>query len=392
MQYIVTGTSGANGSIAPAGDTTVDYNDSLGFTATPDTGYEVDEWTVDGNSVQVGGDSYLLSNITASHTVHVTFSQHVLLISGYVLEPDGNTPVDGVSIFTDYNDVNAVTDSNGYYELWVDYGWSGIVTPDKEGYVFEPNSDTYSNVTHDYNNMDYTATLWTFVIAGYVLEPDYVTPINDVNVSAENGGGAWTSKYGGGSCTTDTNGYYEVWVDYNWSGEVVPTKYAYVFEPNSIYYEDVNEDYTASQDYTGTLLTYRITGYIKNECEVPIKGVLVSTDNGGGHDNSDANGYYEVWVDYNWSGTVTPTKENYTFDPNRVAYFDVLSDIADQNYAAYNPYDLDCDATIGWGDVAVICENWLLTGPDVPGDLYKDEDDTVNFLDFAEFSLVWGVR
>ena len=241
------------------------------------------------------------------------------------------------------------TDASGFYTATVDYGFSGTVTPTKTGYAFEPNSILYNNVIADEVN-DYTATLSTFVISGYITESKGNAPINNVNVSAENGGG---------QDTTDVNGYYEVLVDYNWSGKVVPSKYAYAFEPNSRYYEDVNEDYTADQNYIGTLLTYRITGYIKNECNVPIEDVVVSADNGGGQGTTDVNGFYEVWVDYNWSGTVTPSKQQYTFEPNLMSYVDVLADQPDQNYVAHNIYDLDYDCYIGWGDVAVISENWL---------------------------------
>jgi len=144
------------------------------------------------------------------------------------------------------------------------------------------------------------------------------------------------------------------------------------------------------QDYAGKLLTYTITGYIKNSCDVSIEGVLVDANNDGSSDTTDSNGYYEVWVDYNWPGAVTPSKIHYTFDPNSRAYSDVLEDKTGQDYLADNIYDLDCDGLIGWGDVAMISENWLATGPDVPGDFYKDETDTVNFLDFADFANVWG--
>ncbi len=132
-----------------------------------------------------------------------------------------------------------------------------------------------------------------------------------------------------------------------------------------------------------------ISGYIENFCEVPIKGVLVDANNGGGLDITDANGFYEVWVYSNWSGTVTPSKAHYTFDPNSNAYAYVLDDVIDQNYTATNIYDLDCDGSIGFGDLGIISENWL-DGPDLPGDFYKDEDDIVNFLDFADFANVWG--
>jgi hypothetical protein len=36
-----------------------------------------------------------------------------------------------------------------------------------------------------------------------------------------------------------------------------------------------------------------------------------------------------------------------------------------------------------------MCDNWLAVGPDIQGDIYKDEDDTVNLLDFDEFGLAW---
>jgi len=127
-----------------------------------------------------------------------------------------------------------------------------------------------------------------------------------------------------------------------------------------------------------------ITGYIKNECNVPIEGVLVDANNGGGQDTTDMNGFYEVWVDYNWSGTVTPSKEHHTFDPNLMIYVDVSANEQDQNYIADNIYDLDCDGTIGLGDFAVMCENWLMTGPGIAGDFVADE--IVNFLDFAELA------
>jgi lysophospholipase L1-like esterase len=308
-------------------------------------------------------------------------------IYGHVLEADGNTPVEGLLIQTDNNDINAVTDTNGFYELWVDYNWSGIVMPQNDGFLFEPNGYIYADVNRDYNDRNYTATHRTFKIAGFIFEQNSITPINDVNVSAENGGGPWTSRYGGGSTLTDANGYYEIVVDYNWSGKVTPRKYAYTFEPNSRYYEDVNQDYTAEQNYTGNKLDFKITGYISNECNVPIEGVLVSADNGGSEDMTDSGGFYEIWVDSGWSGTMTPAKTNYTFDPNWMSYVNVLADQPDQNYIAYNIYDLDCDGYIGLGDVAVITNNWFLTGPDIPGDLHKD--GMIDFLDFAELCLVW---
>ena len=112
--------------------------------------------------------------------------------------------------------------------------------------------------------------------------------------------------------------------------------------------------------------------------------MLVDADNGGGEGTTDVNGFYEVWVDSAWSGVVTPAKAHYTFDPNWISYVNVLADQPDQNYIANSVYDLDCDGSIGWGDVGVMADNWLKTGA---GDIDKDGD--VDFSDFAEFGVAW---
>jgi len=71
--YSLTGTAGPNGVIDPNGVRTVNYDDDLEFTALPNTGYQVDKWSVDGNDVQAGGTRYTLRNIRADHSAKVTF-------------------------------------------------------------------------------------------------------------------------------------------------------------------------------------------------------------------------------------------------------------------------------------------------------------------------------
>jgi lysophospholipase L1-like esterase len=305
------------------------------------------------------------------------FDEFIFTISGHVLEPDGNTPVEGMFIRSDNNDVNAVTDANGFYELQVNYDWSGVATPQKNGYIFEPNGYVYSNVNQDLTNRDYIAAPKTFMIAGFVFEQNSITPISGVNVSADNGGG---------SAITDANGYYEIVVDFNWSGNVTPGKYAHGFEPNSKHYKNVNHNYAADQNYSGTEYDLRIYGYVRNGCNVPIEGVQVDATDGAISDATDSNGFYEVWVDAGWSGTVTPAKKNYTFVPTLVSYTDVQAD-QPKNYTAGNIYDLDCDGLIGWGDLMVMADNWLSTDPGAAGNFVVDE--RVDFRDFALFASVW---
>jgi lysophospholipase L1-like esterase len=137
-------------------------------------------------------------------------------------------------------------------------------------------------------------------------------------------------------------------------------------------------------------ISYIISGYISEPNEMPVEGVLVSADANGGYDTNDitdANGYYEVWVPSQWSGKITPIKDGNLFTPADRTYSNVIMDWQEQNYQELSNYDLDDNGSIGWGDVGVICDNWLNLGPNIPGDIYKD--DIVNFLDFAEFAKVW---
>lgn len=65
--------AGAHGTVAPAGATTVERGESQLFTAAADSHYHVDQWLLDGVVAQTGGQTFTLSNVTANHTLAVTF-------------------------------------------------------------------------------------------------------------------------------------------------------------------------------------------------------------------------------------------------------------------------------------------------------------------------------
>ena len=69
----ITAASEAHGSIDPNGVLTKVYGSDQVFTATPIPDYQVDHWLVDSNVVQTGGTSFVLTDITADHTVTVQF-------------------------------------------------------------------------------------------------------------------------------------------------------------------------------------------------------------------------------------------------------------------------------------------------------------------------------
>ncbi|MCC5793026.1 MAG: DUF1566 domain-containing protein [Legionellaceae bacterium] len=93
QQFTVTPSAGANGSISPATAQVVNAGSSLTFTATPNTGFGVNQWLLDGNVVQNGGTSFQLNNIQANHTVEVTFNQTTLSPLTQNLALSINSPV-----------------------------------------------------------------------------------------------------------------------------------------------------------------------------------------------------------------------------------------------------------------------------------------------------------
>ncbi|MBF0232208.1 MAG: right-handed parallel beta-helix repeat-containing protein [Desulfamplus sp.] len=52
-----------------------------------------------------------------------------------------------------------ITDANGNYSASIESGWSGVVTPWRQGYLFTPQNLPYINITEPKGNQDYTAVL-----------------------------------------------------------------------------------------------------------------------------------------------------------------------------------------------------------------------------------------
>jgi hypothetical protein len=216
-------------------------------------------------------------------------------------------------------------------------------------------------------------------ISGYVVERDSIVPISDVKVTTDDD----SSSY-----ITDVNGYYEIVVDSNFEGTILSEKYAYVFEPKyGRDYHDVNADFD-NQEYVGALMAYTISGHIYDPNNRPVANVLVDTNNAdGGFDITDVNGYYEVWVDDNWSGTVEPNKADYVFDSNSITYNFIVSNQTDQDYQAFLIYDHDRDGTVEEDDLQTFLINWLDSDPN--NKCNYDSQGDIDFKDFSKLALHW---
>ena len=161
-------------------------------------------------------------------------------------------------------------------------------------------------------------------ISGYVKTSGGAA-IDGVSISADNGGGPGT---------TDASGFYSLTVPNGWSGTVTPGRTGYTFNPPSVSYTNVTTD-KANQDYVGSppvSPTMTISGYVKTSGGTAISGVSISADNGGGPGTTDTSGFYSLAVPDGWSGTVTPGRTGYTFNPPSASYTNVTTDKTNQDY------------------------------------------------------------
>ncbi|TAK55068.1 MAG: choice-of-anchor D domain-containing protein [Bacteroidetes bacterium] len=118
----ITATAGANGSIAPSGAVAVPYGGSQAFTFTPTTGYHVDSLFIDGVPAMDSLAGYTFTNVTAPHTIHVTFA-----INTYALEVTtvGNGEVHKNPDLAMYNHGSNVELTADPQTGWVFDSWSG---------------------------------------------------------------------------------------------------------------------------------------------------------------------------------------------------------------------------------------------------------------------------
>ncbi|MGD8786101.1 MAG: hypothetical protein PVJ60_01650, partial [Phycisphaerales bacterium] len=94
--------------------------------------------------------------------------------------------------------------------------------------------------------------------------------------------------------------------------------------PGSIYLDSFN--------VTSGPTSATISGYVRTEGGSGISDVIMTFNNGGGSATTNSAGFYTNSVPNGWSGTVTPSKSNYDFQPTSRTYNIVTTNKTDQNY------------------------------------------------------------
>ncbi len=283
---------------------------------------------------------------------------------------------------------NPISNSDGTYSAVVNYGFNGVVRPEKRGYTFNPPSISYTKVTTDLDNQDYFPKEITYTISGsvgkegvvmtgltgnpisgpdgtykavvpfewsgtvtpeligYTFSPsrkvyprvtadqtqNYTVAQITFTISGTTGVAGVEMKGLSRRVVTDQNGNYSTLVPYGWSGTVVPYKNGYTFNPPERTYPPLISA-AVNEDYTWLLQKRAISGKIIS-AEGPVEGVRMFADNGGGSAITDFNGAYQLSVNFGWSGVVTPEKQGLTFKPVKNTYPRVLTDQANRDHTA----------------------------------------------------------
>ena len=256
---------------------------------------------------------------------------------------------------------NPTTDADGQYSAIVEEGWSGTVTPQKTDYTFTPEIRTYSDVSAEQTDQNYTGNpvSKTFTISGTVSDTTG-TGIAGVVLSGLPG-----------NPTTDADGQYSATVSEGWSGTVTPQKADYTFTPEIRTYSDVSAEQT-DQNYTGNPVskTFTISGTVSDTTGTGIAGVVLSGL--PGNPTTDADGQYSATVADGWSGTVTPQKDDYTFSPASLLYSHVKADQVHQDYiGASTPKTFTISGRVS-GTVGTGIAGVVLSG--LPGNPTTDTD------------------
>jgi predicted ester cyclase len=169
--YTITSSAGPNGSISPTPEVTVSYGASQHFSIVPNTGYGLDSLIVDG--VKVASDTqYTFTNVTASHTIRVTFSIATFTITSATGAHGIITPAPSVTVNYGADQHFSIVPNTGYH---VD---SLIVDGEK---ITSDTEYTFTNVTANHS-IRVTFAITVYTIASSAGTHGTISPTPSVNV------------------------------------------------------------------------------------------------------------------------------------------------------------------------------------------------------------------
>ena len=202
IQYAVTATAGTGGTVSPTAQT-VEHGESLTLTASPDTGYEVDEWTEDGATLQTGGNTLAISNVTAARNIAVTFKKIQYAVTATAGAGGAVSPTSESVEHGDPITLTASPDTGYEVDEWTGDG----ISPQTGGNELTLTNITAArNITVTFKKIQYTVTATAG--AGGTVSPTSDTVMHDgfVTLTATPDKGYLIDQWVEGGVTLQTGG------------------------------------------------------------------------------------------------------------------------------------------------------------------------------------------
>ncbi len=283
------------------------------------------------------------------------------------------------------------SDGSGNYSFQVSESWFGTVTPSKTGQTFNPSSKFYKNVATDYPDQNYnglnliqdpgfepgSSNPWTEYTSGSYMHLCTVADCGTGYNTAPRTGSAW-GWLGGPSGENESASLSQTitipsgasatlkfyfWIGYAEMGSDINDKFTVTIDSTPVFsanatHIDSYPDYTLvsldvsayanglshtiafSSETTDQQVDFNVddislTGTSTIFGNAGVGGATLSyTDSDPKTVTANGSGIYSITVPFFWSGTVTPSKAGYTFDPVNRVYENLPGSQAAQNYAA----------------------------------------------------------
>jgi len=114
--YTITASAGANGTVTPAGVTTVNYGATPSYTITPNTGYHIVDVFVNGTSVGAV-TSYVFPAVTTPQTISATFAINTYTITASAGANGAISPSGTINVNHGSSQAFTITPNSGYRVL-----------------------------------------------------------------------------------------------------------------------------------------------------------------------------------------------------------------------------------------------------------------------------------
>ncbi|HEX5733937.1 MAG TPA: carboxypeptidase regulatory-like domain-containing protein [Blastocatellia bacterium] len=258
-----------------------------------------------------------ITNMGADETRDFSATIRQLTISGQVYNIFGGTVAGVTMTLSGSQSATTETDSNGAYSFTgLPGGGMYTVVAAKPGYSFNPSSADFGPLNEN-ATADFFGLLNRYNISGHMMDSGGVA-MSGVSVILS---GPSTPDQ---TSLTDANGRY------SFSGlaaaeayTVTPSLTHYTFSPASQSFTSLSEDQTA--DFTGTRLTYSISGRVTDSASAGQAGVTVTLAGGSSATTqTDAAGNYSfAAVPSGHNYTVTAAKTHYSITPTSRSFDDL---------------------------------------------------------------------